>query len=448
MQGLSDVQVFLRSREAMGEKIVFLLDAAQAVDKRRRKDDDVSLQSTRSWMVQILRNRRVIWVLSPADERMVEFEEKIRDDTRVIHLDTSFVGDGMDGFTSHGILGLLMEKRGKDISHYAGKHPLFLCALEECCKTVAAAKMHIKHEDVQREGAANLFREDEDWKDVINEFVDHKCIASIQVDIDRHLKLEEGETYHTVEKMISCDPQYALTKNQFCSPFVERMYIEAFLAKERAASVTDCSLWVAYGEMLLSQPFMNWSELGWLCERLYGDVVSRLGIDIGANLSIGKLTLKRIRKVPRVELGLVPGCGILYLPVTFSFGHVDAIIIYRDVDGKWHFIGLRITTSLKQHVDSENEFMSYEVLKEWNVLDGVWNLHYAFVCLTEREWSEEKKANLTQLQHDVVVGIVAHSLHVITFETALGNRVGKRTLEVFKKMTGLRDGNWMRLPGI
>ncbi|KAI5057876.1 hypothetical protein GOP47_0027891 [Adiantum capillus-veneris] len=234
--------------------------------------------------------------------------------TRVIHLDTGFVGDGMDGFTSHGILGLLMEKKGRDISHYAGKHPLFLCALKECCKTVAAAKMHMEPEDVQLEGVANLFQEDEVWKDVINEFVDHECIASFQVDINRHLKLEEGETYHRIEKMISSDPRYALAKNQSCSPFVERMYIEAFRAKERATSVTDCSPWVAYGEMLLSQPFMNWSELGWLCKRLYGDVVSRLGIDIGASLSIGKLTFKHIRKVPHVELELVYGHGILYLP--------------------------------------------------------------------------------------------------------------------------------------
>ncbi|KAI5081572.1 hypothetical protein GOP47_0001315 [Adiantum capillus-veneris] len=184
--------------------------------------------------------------------------------------------------------------------------------------------------------------------------------------------------------------------------------------------------------------------MGWVCERLCTGVVAKMGIQISDDLNLYNLKVQHFTRIPDVShADMKVGYGIVYIPNRYNFGSVDAVIVYKDMLGNFHFIGLQFTTSLDRHKHSEEQFMNVAVLEKWipSILQQLqgWQLHYTFICMTSKD-KVKCPSNIRQLKNGVCFGTVEHTLHVQSFADALGqHRVGNEVFQLLQEMTKKRE---------
>ncbi|KAI5057838.1 hypothetical protein GOP47_0027853 [Adiantum capillus-veneris] len=454
---------FLARKKGHGETFSFILDGAQDLDVKTCYGEIHSDSKEASLsLAGFLHGCRNLWGVSPKAEKTERERLHPCDDVSRLVCDGGFDAISIETFMSISALGAVSQKfpdRQADVHYYAGNYPWYLHILDGCCIDIALEKevqarkadgMEIseleEHEIMGLVDVANLLEDQEDWDTALFAFVNHHIVEGIRNSLE---KLRITKPCHDLREIACTDPRYALDeeKGLFSSPFIESLYIVAFREKEYELDKTEIAgPWVAYSKLVLRQPVVNWAEIGWICERLCTDVVSRMGIGIGDGLAIGELKAEHFSGTPKVCVRrLKLGHGFFFIPNRYNFGQVDGIVIHRDMSGLLHFVGLQFTTNEGKHRHSEEQFMSVSMIQEWipdiMLSSGkeVWQLHFAFICLTSRQ-AEFKPENICLLKGGVCYGTLAHTLHVRSFSDALGPRkVGQDVHNVLVEMTQRRE---------
>lgn len=464
---------FVNRKKAHGETFSFILDDAQDLDVKTwygeiHSDAKKRLEASLS-LSGFLHGCRTLWGLSPKAYKFEREKLHPRDDVSRLVCDEGFDKESIETFMSMSALGAVLQKfpaRQTDVHYYAGNYPWYLHILECCCRDIALEKevkackadgMQMSklevHESMGLADIANILEDQEDWDAVLFAFANHNVLKGIRSSLE---KLKITKPCHDLKQMACADPRYALDdeKGLFSSPFIESLYIVAFREKEHELDKTEIAgPWVAYSKLVLRRPVVNWTEIGWICERLCTDVVSRMGIVIGDGLTIGELKPEHFSGIPEISVGrLKLGHGFFFIPDRYSYGQVDGVVIYRDMSGQLHFVGLQFTTNQEKHTHSEEQFMSVSMIQEW-IPDIIlpsgkqtWKLHFAFICMTSRH-AEYKPENLCLLKSGVCYGTLAHMLHVRSFSDALGPRnVGQDVHNVLVEMAQRREQEHSQAP--
>lgn len=376
-------------------------------------------------------------------------------------------------FLEHSVLGAVVEGRKQregDMQLYAGFHPHFLDALDDACIKVASEKYQVDELIWTADGGSMIglndvklspteitaaLEDEEDWARVLHRFIENPPMSSIRKSAKKlEIKWANSESL-TIEQMIAEDQRYALDESHFCSDFVKQIYVEEL--HKKLPTSHEHGPWLSYAKLVIQSPESNWSELGWLCERLCDDVISRRGMRISTKLIVNRLSSQPFSSIPKPEdirmHCMLPGCGRMYIPIRFNFGKVDAVVFYRDIDGQLHLIGLQFTTSQSKHQHSEDEFMSVNVLKQWvpDVVqlqqEGKIVLDFVFVCTALEPKEKECKGTYKELRNGAGVGTVDHISHVIGFDYALEGRANNDVLNTLKDMARLREDRFSNLEG-
>ncbi|EFJ11581.1 hypothetical protein SELMODRAFT_426091 [Selaginella moellendorffii] len=187
---------------------------------------------------------------------------------------------------------------------------------------------------------------------------------------------------------------------------------------------------VDYCEVVMKEPVTNWAEIG-ICERLFTDVVSRLGIRIAPYLYISTVKAERFRTAPNLLKKLpAHGYGIVFFPSKFNFGDIDGAVV---------------TTSLDKHLHSADRFLSIQVIDQW-IPSGLkeWKLHFAFICLTSKD-EAPKGGSINQHRSGACFG-VPYTLHIRSFEDALA-ALPTKELNLLRDIALNREEHYTTLAG-
>lgn len=221
---------------------------------------------------QIMARSNVLWGISPMGGKIRNFKEKALRNVTILDLNHGFSGASMSTFLAQTCLGAVLKVCPEwlaDVHYYCGCVPLFLYILDGYCRLYSEQVLPVMTDNVVE--LARVMEEPECWDAVMCLFAEDGYINTIQTSLRRRLAIVAEDTWYTCQKMMTVDSRYALdTENGiFCSPFIEAMYIDAFREREHELDRSQIvGSWVPYAKLVLCGGAVNWSEMGWVCERL------------------------------------------------------------------------------------------------------------------------------------------------------------------------------------
>ncbi|KAI5078101.1 hypothetical protein GOP47_0007925 [Adiantum capillus-veneris] len=435
IESLEGLGSFISRREIYAkETFSMLVDSAQTTDiltwAGEPQRDAEERQQRWQTLNDFLEGHRTIWGLSP---KAYTAEAHLPHNVTRILIDEGFDEQTMQTFMNNSLLGSVLKShpdRNHDINYYAGSYPWLLDRLDGWCwwcawqKEEEISKMSSAHvrSTMSQKAAVALLGDPDLWDTVLWSLEQDMYVKAIHDDLQN---LKVTQLCHSWEEMARLDSRYVLDvkSGMYCSLYIQHMYIDAVREHEQTLMKSQYGSWIGYCRYLLEHNALNWAEVGWACERLCTDVISKTGIKISKDLIIGRLPTQYFSRIPKIP-DLCNGAGIIFIPKKFNFGSVDAVIIYQDTAGQLHFFGLQFTTSEKRHKHSEDEFMSVGAAEEWipSVLqssrDGIWKLHFVFVCLTSKG-AQPKPERICKLRGNASYGVLSHTLHVASFHDVL-----------------------------
>ncbi|EFJ19856.1 hypothetical protein SELMODRAFT_418666 [Selaginella moellendorffii] len=258
------LQEFLRERAAAGDDFTFVADGAEALDTRdysgTKKVDSKELKDTLLTLEAIVSPYKIVWGVSPEAS-----QAEAADSERVaIYCVGGFTKEQREVFLLHSVLGAVVAgdmQRTKDMDFFAGFHPQFLDELDGACMEIARIKQAGGRKsrllwgdtvrlappvELEPNEVSLLLKDEEDWQRVLLEFINGRTMSFVRRSVQQVVRmLDNAEAicnFHGRTQTIDKDPRYSVSEHEFCSCFVEQIYMEEF-RKARSCRQQEHAAW-------------------------------------------------------------------------------------------------------------------------------------------------------------------------------------------------------------
>ncbi|EFJ14089.1 hypothetical protein SELMODRAFT_424041 [Selaginella moellendorffii] len=259
------LQEFLRERAAAGDDFTFVADGAEALDTRdysgTKKVGSKELKDTLLTLEAIVSPYKIVWGASP-EARQAEAADSER---VAIYCVGGFTKEQREVFLLHSVLGAVVAgdvQRTKDMDFFAGFHPQFLDELDGACMEIARIKQAGGRKsrllwgdtvrlappvELEPHEVSLLLKDEEDWQRVLLEFINGRTMSFVRRSVQQVVRmLDNAEAicnFHGKAQTIDKDPRYSVSEHEFCSCFVEQIYMEEFRKAQSCPQQEHAAWW-------------------------------------------------------------------------------------------------------------------------------------------------------------------------------------------------------------